>query len=72
MGKGYEQTFLKDMQTASKQMHRCSTSLGIREINGYNNNFKNPENNKVGKEVEKLEPSHTMEGNVKWYSSLGK
>lgn len=54
-------------------MHRRSTSLGIGEINGYNNNnFKNPENNKVGKDVEKLEPSHTAGGNVKWCSCLGK
>ena len=34
--------------------------------------IKNTENNNIGEDVEKFEPSCTVGGNVKWYSHCGK
>ena len=78
-----KQTFLQRKQMAKEHMGRCSSLLIIREMHIKTTlrhhshpsewpSFKGLETVNAGEGVEKREPSHTVGGNVSWYSHYGK
>ena len=86
MDRIHEQILLQARHTNGQQTHmeKCLTSLGIREIQIKTTRRyhltpvtmakinKTREQQNVGENVEKGEPSYTVGGNASWYSHSGK
>ena len=81
MVKGLEQTFLQRRHRNSHQPHEKMLNITSHQENANQNKIplhtqQDGHNKKqkitVGGDVEKLEPSYTVSGNVKWQSHCGK